>query len=288
MTRLVPKTRLLATAAAVLLPASLAYAAAPEAAWPLAAAVALFAALAAADAALAPRALAAARVALPPVVRLTKGAPGALELTLDGVRARRTVRVGLSLPEPFVLEEEREVLLAPAEAASRVTWEVLGSRRGRFQVEACALEAASPAGLFALRKSVPVSCEVRVYPNLASERRSLAAVFLARGAGGAHAQRQVGRGREFEKLREYVPGDGFDEIHWKATARRGHPITKVFQVERTQEVYVVLDASRLSLREAAGEPGIERFVKAALVLALAAEKQGDRFGLVTFDARPRA
>ena len=58
--------------------------------------------------------------------------------------------------------------------------------------------------------------------------------------------RQVGRGREFEKLREYVPGDGSDEIHWKATARRGRPITKVFQVERTQEVYVVIDASRLT------------------------------------------
>ena len=59
---------------------------------------------------------------------------------------------------------------------------------------------------------------------------------------------QVGRGREFEKLREYIPGDSFDEIHWKATARRARPITKVFQVERTREVYVAVDLSRLSAR----------------------------------------
>src|SRR5207249_11551938 len=51
-----------------------------------------------------------------------------------------------------------------------------------------------------------------------------------------------------EQLREYIPGDGFDEVHWKATAKRGRPITKIFQVERTQEVYVVIDASRLSAR----------------------------------------
>src|SRR5258708_1628120 len=71
---------------------------------------------------------------------------------------------------------------------------------------------------------------------------------LRRGSEGMRALRQIGRGREFEKLREYVPGDGFDEIHWKATARHGHPITKVFQVERTQEVYVVIDSSRLAGR----------------------------------------
>jgi uncharacterized protein (DUF58 family) len=123
----------------------------------------------------------------------------------------------------------------------------------------------------------------------------------------------VGKGREFEKLREYVPGDGYDEIHWKATARRGRPITKVFQIERTQEVYVIVDASRLSARPVAVSPGkspprhpaatandsdsnqtdartsapvastaLERFVTAALILGLAAEQQGDLFGLLTF------
>jgi uncharacterized protein (DUF58 family) len=140
-----------------------------------------------------------------------------------------------------------------------------------------------------------------VYPNLLSERRDLAALFLHRNAAGLHAQRQIGKGREFEKLREYSPGDSFDEIHWKATARRGRPITKVFQIERTQEVYVVIDASRLSGREAEphlsakGSPQLsptaaqrsgttlERFITAALVLGLAAEQQGDLFGLLTFN-----
>ena len=54
-----------------------------------------------------------------------------------------------------------------------------------------------------------------------TERKNLAALFLNRGSFGVHAQRQVGKGRDFEKLREYIPGDGYDEIHWKATAKRG-------------------------------------------------------------------
>ncbi|HWQ91559.1 MAG TPA: DUF58 domain-containing protein, partial [Clostridia bacterium] len=100
-------------------------------------------------------------------------------------------------------------------------------------------------------------------------------------------------------------GDGFDEIHWKATARRGKPITKVFQIERTQEVYVILDASRLSARRveagcavpAEGAAGdevgqgygsvtvLERFITAGLLLGLAAEQHGDLFGLLTFSDR---
>src|SRR5207249_6090507 len=85
-------------------------------------------------------------------------------------------------------------------------------------------------------------------PNLFSERKQLVALFLNRGTFGLHAQRQIGKGRDFEKLREYIPGDSFDEIHWKASAKRGRPVTKVFQIERTQEVYVIIDASRLSAR----------------------------------------
>jgi uncharacterized protein (DUF58 family) len=129
------------------------------------------------------------------------------------------------------------------------------------------------------------------------ERGSLAALFLNRGHYGIHIRRQHGKGREFEKLREYIPGDGFDEIHWKATAKRRHPITKIFQIERTQEVYTVIDASRLSARPMVAKalPGVgasgvlegsdtclERFIAAALVVGLAAQKQGDRFGLITF------
>jgi uncharacterized protein (DUF58 family) len=121
--------------------------------------------------------------------------------------------------------------------------------------------------------------EIRVYPNL---RRDEDLKALRQGVSGVHALRQIGRGREFEKLREYLPGDGLDEIHWKATARRGRPITKVFQVERTQEMYVIIDASRLSARPAGAETTLERSIAAGLIVGAAAEKRGDLFGLAAF------
>ena len=97
---------------------------------------------------------------------------------------------------------------------------------------------------------------------------------------GTHHRRQLGKGREFEKLREYEHGDSFEDIDWKATARRRSPVVKVFQIERTQEVYAVIDSSRLSARGNV----LDSYVTAALTLAVTAESQHDRFGLASFSA----
>ena len=241
------------------------------------------------DAILSPKALAGIHVELPPVNRMSKDREAKLEIHIRNERQlSRTLRIALPLPREIASESEQMDVVLPAQSEwSRLTWACTPAQRGNYRLRAAYLEGHSPLGFWAVRAQKPVQSEIRVYPNLLSDRKNLAALFLNRGAFGLHAQRQVGKGRDFEKLREYVAGDSFDEIHWKATARRGKPITKVFQIEKTQEVYVIVDASRLSARRAAanGEnetPILERYVTAALVLGLAAEQQGDLFGLLTF------
>ena len=235
------------------------------------------------------------------IQRLIQGREGALELFVTNAsKASRKLRLGLPFPRSMETPHPDLWVQLPQDTVkSRISWPVTAKERGRILLEKSYLEAPSFLGLWDIRKPVPTPQEIRVYPSLASERKNLAALFLNRGGYGVHAQRQVGKGREFDKLREYMHGDSYADIHWKATARRNHPVTKIFQVEKTQEVYVVLDASRLSGRPAfakasAGKPPegmvvekgqntiLERFLTAALVLRVAAEKQGDLFGLVTF------
>jgi len=225
----------------------------------------------------------------PDVVRASKDRPAKIELQIINRTGKaRRLRVGLDLPS--VIESENEILdlALPQAELSKFQWPFIGRCRGNYPVRNAYVETASPMGFWAFRGRLPINCQIRIYPNLLGERKNLAALFLNRGTFGLHAQRQIGKGRDFEKLREYVPGDSYDEIHWKATARRGHPITKVFQIERTQEVYVVIDSSRLSGRplgitgSESQNPILEKYLTAALVLGLAAEKQGDLFGLLTF------
>jgi uncharacterized protein (DUF58 family) len=229
----------------------------------------------------------------PAVLRLTKDRPGTLTLVFSGIQGSRTgIRIALATPSVFTVEDaERDVVFPPEAARATGQWRITPARRGRFGGLLVCLARPSPWGFWELRRRTALATEVRVMPNLLSERRALSVLFLDRGPWGMRARRQVGRGRDFEKLREYMPGDGFDEIDWKATAKRGKPITKVFQVERTQEIYVVIDASRLSARTVVHEgkevTALERSITAALVLLLAAQRQGDRFGLVVYDDRVR-
>lgn len=311
-----PRYRLILYTGLLALPVSFIVAANPSFGLIGAAIMGAFALLALVDALLALGLLEGITATLPEIVRMTKdregemlvrivsGQPdvsrlrlGRLAFNVKGAKAIRQIRLGLSFPTDFTSPYEDIVTALPGDSpASYVSWPFTGLRRGNYIFENVYLETSSALGFWAIRKAAPARSEVRVYPNALTERKNLAALFLNRGMLGLHAQRQVGKGREFEKLREYVPGDGYEDIHWKATAKRRRPVTKVYQIERSQEVYVVIDTSRLSARPVYMNPSgsasdaaqapitqLERFITAAMVLGLVAEKQGDRFGLIAFD-----
>ena len=214
------------------------------------------------------------------LVRTYKGRQATVRVFFSNQSGKpKHLRVAFNFPECFEVQEEQRIQLPAAAGSYAVEWTFTPHRRGRYVLDRCYLETPSSLGFWDIRQEKPLSLELLVYPNLRTPEGLLA---LRKGLAGVHAQRQVGQGREFEKLREYAPGDSYDQIHWKATARRAKPITKIYQVERTQEIYVILDSSRLAQRSIEGEPILEHYITAGLLLGAAAEANGDLFGLVAF------
>ncbi len=207
----------------------------------------------------------------------------------------------LRLPEGFI---RRDVSWNHSSRDNREEWidvslDALSMKRGVGTVQALFLEMHSPLGLWISGERAEVDWTIRVYPDLMHDDRNLAAFLLRRDMAGITARRRFGLGREFDRLREYQPGDAYSEIFWKASAKCQRPITMVRRVERTQQVYALIDTSRLSGRVAdykrveGCDPGtvwpimaIDRFVNGALSLGLAAENQGDLFGLIGFSRYP--
>lgn len=298
---IVPRSRLLFWVVLIVLPFATIIGVAPTSA-PLALLViALFLVMALFDAVFSYGILDRIKIELPKIIRLSKDRAGLIELKINNERQKqKELRLALALPAEFHSPQEDLVALLPGTThLSKLMWPCTPLKRGNYVVDKIYLESPSAMGFWSIRGSASVQSELRVYPNLMSDRKTVAALFLNRGTLGAHAQKQIGKGRDFEKLREYVPGDSYDEIHWKATAKRGKPVTKIFQIERTQEIYVIIDASRLTARTAEVKhssptlpttnesPSIttsvlERFITAGLFLGLAAEQQNDLFGLITF------
>src|SRR5437870_4299543 len=82
--------------------------------------------------------------------------------------------------------------------------------------------------------------QVRIYPDLREVTRY---ELMARRSRleelGVHRSRLTGRGTEFERIRDYTPDDEYRQIDWKATARRHRPMSRVYEVERSQNVFIV-------------------------------------------------
>jgi len=223
-------------------------------------------------------------ITLPEVVRLSVEKEGGIPVSIrNDTNESRDIQLGLALPESIHSDDGiLTVALPNGVAQSRVEWACTAHKRGTFIVDRCYFSTSSPLGFWSVRGHSPCRMEIRVYPNLMNERKRLASSFLRRGYFGMHAQRRVGQGREFEKLREYAQGDSYEDIHWKTTAKRGRPVTKLFQIERTREIYVLVDSSRLSSRYSGTEQALECFVTSSLIVGLTAEQQGDLFGVITF------
>ena len=156
----------------------------------------------------------------------------------------------------------------------------------------------------------PQPQRVRVFPAH-EQARGDNEFFLMRARQTERQRRQLrlrGGGREFDSLREYQPGDELRAVSWTATARRGKVVTRQFMAERSQQVWVVLDAGRLSrtafhLRRGDGPQYIgeteaerdeahrlvvtqlDQATTAAVMLAQIVGQSGDKFGMLSYGTR---
>ena len=127
---------------------------------------------------------------------------------------------------------------------------------------------------------------IRIYPNFQESKKDT--IYLIRSRQIALEKRykhQPGLGREFESLREYRESDEWRDICWSATARRGKLISKSYQTERSQTVWLVLDAGRLLRTRVKGLSKLDYAVGAALSLAQVALYSGDLVAMLGYGRR---
>ncbi|HUS17467.1 MAG TPA: DUF58 domain-containing protein, partial [Chloroflexia bacterium] len=155
--------------------------------------------------------------------------------------------------------------------------------RGDYAFGDLYLRMATARGLLVRQARYPRATGVKVYPNLLDVRRY---EMLARRGQlfelGLKNARRLGSGTEFERLREYTPGDDFRQIAWAATARRGKPIVMEYETERSQPILMLLDAGRLMSAPVGDLAKLDYAINACLLLAFVATIKGDRVGLLVY------
>jgi len=202
---------------------------------------------------------------------------------VNGTRVRARLRLREVRPDLLGGTQAPRGLAVPPLGEARETVPVVPARRGREQGGGFVVDSVGPLGLGRRRGRVELSWDAAVYPPLVSVRlRASVAQAQRRREQGMTPLRQIGEGRLFESLREWVPGDDLRHIDWKATARRRKVITRQYEAERRQQVLLVLDTGRLLTAEIAGVSRLDYVVQAALELAYAAAQHDDNVGVMAF------
>jgi uncharacterized protein (DUF58 family) len=179
------------------------------------------------------------------------------------------------------------VAVAPG-AGAAFSYDVEPRERGDQAVGPVVLRYRSAWGLAERWGLARVEQTVRVYPDLPEARRQ--ALFLVRSRQVALEKRRArmtGLGRDFESLRDYRDGDEPRDICWTATARRAKLVTRVYQPERSQAVWLLVDSGRLLRAREGRDTKLDRTVNAALAVAQVALAAGDRVGVLAYGRRAR-
>jgi uncharacterized protein (DUF58 family) len=156
------------------------------------------------------------------------------------------------------------------------------TKRGEYEFGDIRVFVRSPLGLIRRRYNFSQAETLPVYPSFLQMRKyELMAISNRLSEIGVKKIRRLGHSLEFEQVKNYVAGDDYRTINWKATARRGDLMTNVYTDEKSQHVYCVIDKSRSMKMPFEGLSLLDYAINASLVLSNVALLKEDKAGLIT-------
>ena len=216
--------------------------------------------------------------------KLSNGDDNTLQIILENYY-RFPARVQLldELPVQFQERHFRAMVIIPAGQSYPYSYTVRPVKRGEYHFGAVNALVSSPVGLVRRRFRFSADKTVPVYPSFVQMHQyELLAISNHLTEFGIKKIRRIGHNQEFEQIKEYVPGDDYRTINWKATARRRGLMVNNYQDERSQQVYALIDKGRTMQMPFKGMSLLDYAINASLVISNIAIKKDDQAGLIAF------
>ncbi|MEP7158727.1 MAG: DUF58 domain-containing protein, partial [Chloroflexota bacterium] len=157
------------------------------------------------------------------------------------------------------------------------------TRRGHYRVDPLALRTGDPLGLFESHASVGGYSTVIVYPRVEPLPGWRLPPAFVEGAHHEHV-RTPHTTPQATSIREYVPGDAYNRIHWKSSARQGELLVKEFELEQTADVWIFLDLLAKAHAGEGDESTLEFGVRVAASIAARALTESRKVALTATGA----
>lgn len=126
-------------------------------------------------------------------------------------------------------------------------------QRGRYRLGPLTLISSDPLGLFPRERQLPATSIMLVYPATLDLPGFMPPMGMLPG-GDAMRRRTHYITTNVSTVRDYVPGDSFNRIHWRSTARTGRMMVKEFELDPTADIWIVLDLEMSAHAESSWSP----------------------------------
>jgi len=187
------------------------------------------------------------------------------------------------LPPQFQERDWHRTLTIPASGEAVIEYILKPFERGEYNFGNLLVTVKSQLQLVERKYTIPAERTVFVYPSFMQMRRySLMGVANETQDAGAKRLRKSGQSVEFEQIKDYVRGDDYRSINWKASARKGLLMVNTFVDEKSQQIYCLIDKSRGMKMPFNGLTLLDYAINASLVLTNVALQRQDKAGLLTF------
>jgi uncharacterized protein (DUF58 family) len=200
--------------------------------------------------------------------------------------AKRRLRLVVRQRWPEIVEPRSsttDAIIRPGEVLP-IELQARGIARGTAIVEPLYI-AATSLGFVERITSAGENSLAHVLPNLNAVGRMHKRLndYALRSLGARTAPR-VGKGREFDRLRDYVRDDDQRDIAWKASARHGRLIVREFRMERSQDILLCLDSGHRMAARVEQITRLDHAVNAAVLISYVCNRMEDKTGILSFDA----
>ena len=131
--------------------------------------------------------------------------------------------------------------------------------------------------------TIEASKEVPVFPSIVQMKKyELMALSSIATSEGLKKMRRIGHSYEFEQIKNYVPGDDYRSVNWKASSRRAQLMVNQYEDERSQQVYCIIDKSRNMRMPFEGLSLMDYAINTSLVISNVVLQKHDKAGLISF------
>lgn len=187
------------------------------------------------------------------------------------------------LPVQFQERNWLRKLKMDAGSNHELEYSLCPTSRGEYEFGNINVYVHGPLSLVKRRYIFPAIKTVKVYPSYVQMRRyQLLAVSNRLQEAGVKRIRKIGHSMEFEQIKEYVRGDDYRTINWKATARKADLMVNNYTDERSQQIYCLINKGRVMKMPFGGMTLLDHAINASLVLSNVALVKQDKAGLITF------